>query len=146
MGFAPRVQNYDPAHGSSRAADRVLAKLGTTRPAAGHCAGAERVALSDPTRRQKLYPNVDFYSGLISGAGFPTEMFRPVRIGRCRLIAQWREMLQDKTSPDRGRASCTRQARAPYVPLAERSPRDPHCAATAPTWPRSVARSRTPLR
>ncbi len=101
MGFGHRVyKNYDPrARIIKSAADRILGKLGKPDPLLRIALELEAVALSDPYFvERKLYPNVDFYSGLIYRAlGFPTRMFTVLfAIGRLPgWIAQWREMLSD---------------------------------------------------
>ena len=101
MGFGHRVyKNYDPrAKIIKKAVDEVLEVTGD-QPAARHRARARKIALEDPYFvDRKLYPNVDFYSGLIYEAlGMPMEMF-PVlfAIGRTSgWIAQWLEMIDDK--------------------------------------------------
>ncbi len=127
MGFGHRVyKNYDPrARIIKQAADKILGKLGATDELLGIALELEQVALNDPYFvDHKLYPNVDFYSGLIYRAlGFPTEMFTVLfAIGRLPgWIAQWREMMVD---PD-GRIGRPRQLyvgapRRDYVPIAQR--------------------------
>jgi len=104
MGFGHRVyKHYDPrAQIIKEASDRVLAKLGRRDPLLDIALELERVALSDSYFiDKKLYPNVDFYSGLIYRAlGFPINMFTVLfAIGRLPgWIAQWREMLHDPDS------------------------------------------------
>jgi len=127
MGFGHRVyKNYDPrARIIKEAADRVLAKLGTRDQLLDIALELERVALSDPYFvSKKLYPNVDFYSGLIYRAlGFPTNMFTVLfAIGRLPgWIAQWREMLHDPDSRiGRPRQLYTGAPERPYLPLSER--------------------------
>ena len=127
MGFGHRVyKNYDPrARIIKEAADRVLAKLGTRDPLLDIALELERVALSDPYFvTKKLYPNVDFYSGLIYRAlGFPANMFTVLfAIGRLPgWIAQWREMLHDPDSRiGRPRQLYTGAPERPYLPLSER--------------------------
>ena len=85
----------------------------------------EAVALTDPYFiDHKLYPNVDFYSGLIYRAlGFPTEMFTVLfAIGRLPgWIAQWREMMTDPDSRiGRPRQVYTGAAERPFVPIGNR--------------------------
>ncbi len=101
MGFGHRVyKNYDPrASLIKAAADDVLAKLGVDDPLLGLAQDLEAIALADEYFVQRrLYPNVDFYTGLIYKAmGFPTKMFT-VLLALGRLpgwIAQWREMMGD---------------------------------------------------
>ena len=98
MGFGHRVyKNFDPrAKIIKKAADEVLADLGIDDPILEIAKGLEREALEDPYFvDRKLYPNVDFYSGIIYRAlGIPTEMFTVMfALGRLPgWIAQWREM------------------------------------------------------
>jgi citrate synthase len=100
MGFGHRVyKNYDPrAKVIKRLADEVFEVTGRN-PKLDIALELERIALEDEYFvKRKLYPNVDFYSGLIYQAmGFPVEMF-PVlfAIGRTPgWVAQWQEMLLD---------------------------------------------------
>ncbi|MEO7126530.1 MAG: citrate synthase [Nakamurella sp.] len=101
MGFGHRVyKNFDPrAKIVKEAADSILAKLGANDELLDLAKQLEAVALSDDYFiSRKLYPNVDFYTGLIYKAmGFPTTMFTVIfAIGRLPgWIAQWREMLSD---------------------------------------------------
>jgi len=98
MGFGHRVyKNFDPrAKIIKIAADEVLHELGIEDPILAIAKGLEKEALEDPYFvDRKLYPNVDFYSGIIYRAlGIPTEMFTPMfALGRLPgWIAQWREM------------------------------------------------------
>jgi citrate synthase len=98
MGFGHRVyKNFDPrAKIIKKAADEVLNDLGIHDPILDIAKGLEQQALSDPYFvDRKLYPNVDFYSGIIYRAmGIPTEMFTVMfALGRLPgWIAQWREM------------------------------------------------------
>jgi len=98
MGFGHRVyKNFDPrAKIIKVAADEVLEALGVEDPILEIAKGLEKEALEDPYFvNRKLYPNVDFYSGIIYRAlGIPTEMFTPMfALGRLPgWIAQWREM------------------------------------------------------
>ena len=98
MGFGHRVyKNFDPrAKIIKVAADEVLNELGIEDPILDIAKGLEKEALEDPYFvDRKLYPNVDFYSGIIYRAlGIPTEMFTPMfALGRLPgWIAQWREM------------------------------------------------------
>ncbi len=98
MGFGHRVyKNFDPrAKIIKKAADDVLGELGIEDPILDIAKGLEKEALEDSYFvDRKLYPNVDFYSGIIyRGMGIPTEMFT-VMFAMGRLpgwIAQWREM------------------------------------------------------
>ncbi|WP_334112971.1 citrate synthase [Paucihalobacter sp.] len=102
MGFGHRVyKNFDPrARIIKKAADEVLADLGVEDPILEIAKGLEREALEDPYFvDRKLYPNVDFYSGIIYRAmGIPVEMFTVMfALGRLPgWIAQWREMRLNK--------------------------------------------------
>ncbi len=101
MGFGHRVyKNYDPrAAIVKKAADDILEKLGQNDPLLEIAKGLEEIALADDYFVQrKLYPNVDFYTGLIYKAmGFESKMFTVLfAIGRLPgWIAQWREMMND---------------------------------------------------
>ncbi|MDG1064287.1 MAG: citrate synthase [Flavobacteriaceae bacterium] len=98
MGFGHRVyKNFDPrARIIKMAADTVLTDLGVNDPVLAIAKGLEQEALNDPYFvERKLYPNVDFYSGIIYRAlGIPVQMFTPMfAMGRLPgWIAQWREM------------------------------------------------------
>jgi len=98
MGFGHRVyKNFDPrARIIKKAADEVLQELGINDPVLEIAKGFEQEALRDPYFiERKLYPNVDFYSGIIYRAlGIPTEMFTVMfALGRLPgWIAQWLEM------------------------------------------------------
>jgi len=98
MGFGHRVyKNFDPrAKIIKKHADNVLGQLGVQDPLLGIAKGLEQAALNDEYFvARKLYPNVDFYSGIIYRAmGFPTEMFTVLfALGRLPgWIAQWKEM------------------------------------------------------
>jgi len=98
MGFGHRVyKNFDPrARIIKVAADEVLTDLGVDDPVLDIAKGLEQEALSDPYFvDRKLYPNVDFYSGIIyRSMGIPVEMFTPMfALGRLPgWIAQWKEM------------------------------------------------------
>ena len=98
MGFGHRVyKNFDPrARIIKKAADEVLEDLGIIDPVLDIAKGLEQEALSDEYFvDRKLYPNVDFYSGIIYRAlGIPVQMFTPMfALGRLPgWIAQWREM------------------------------------------------------
>jgi citrate synthase len=127
MGFGHRVyKNYDPrAQIIKSAADTILAKAGVQDRLLDIARELESVALSDPYFvDHKLYPNVDFYSGLIYRAlGFPVGMFTVLfAIGRLPgWIAQWREMMTDPSSRiGRPRQLYIGHGQRPYVPLAER--------------------------
>ena len=101
MGFGHRVyKNFDPrAKVMKTAADEVLAELNITDPVLEVAKELERIALSDSYFiEKKLYPNVDFYSGVILNAvGFPTDMFTALfALARTvGWVAQWNEMISD---------------------------------------------------
>jgi citrate synthase len=101
MGFGHRVyKNFDPrAKILKKAADRVLNDLGVKDPLLDIAKGLEELALADPYFvERKLYPNVDFYSGIIYRAmGIPTDMFTVMfALGRLPgWIAQWKELRDD---------------------------------------------------
>lgn len=104
MGFGHRVyKSFDPrARIVKETADRVLADLGISDPLLDLAKELEAVALADDYFiERKLYPNVDFYTGVIYKAmGFPTKMFTPLfAIGRLPgWIAHWREMMADSST------------------------------------------------
>ena len=101
MGFGHRVyKNYDPrARIVRESAGKVLAELGVNDPLLSLAQELEQIALEDDYfKERKLYPNVDFYTGVIYKAmGFPTRMFTVLfAIGRLPgWIAQWREAHED---------------------------------------------------
>ncbi len=111
MGFGHRVyKNFDPrAKIIKAAADKVLAKLGKKDPLLDIAKALEEAALKDSYFvERKLYPNVDFYSGIIYRAmGFPTNMFTVLfALGRLPgWIAHWKEMIEDNDDQDRPSAS-----------------------------------------
>ena len=102
MGFGHRIyKNFDPrAKIIKRACDDVLNRLGLQDPSLEVAKELEQAALSDPYFiERKLYPNVDFYSGIIYRAlGIPTNMFTVMfALGRLPgWIAQWQEMIDDE--------------------------------------------------
>ena len=126
-GFGHRVyKNYDPrARILKSTADTVLADLGKSDELLDLAIALETVALEDDFFvERKLYPNVDFYSGLIYRAmGFPTAMF-PVLFTMGRLpgwIAHWKEMMESpRTKIGRPRQIYTGATERTYVPAAER--------------------------
>jgi citrate synthase len=127
MGFGHRVyKNYDPrARLIKKATDTVLAKLGIRDPLLDVALKLEEAALKDPYFiDKKLYPNVDFYSGIIYRAlGFPTNMFTVMfALGRLPgWIAQWKEQHEEKTTKiGRPRQIYTGQTESHYVKLEER--------------------------
>ena len=101
MGFGHRVyKNYDPrAKLVKESADEILAELGVHDPLLDLAQELEQVALEDDYfKERRLYPNVDFYTGVIYKAmGFPTRMFTPLfAIGRLPgWLAHWTEMQND---------------------------------------------------
>ncbi len=128
MGFGHRVyKNHDPrATIIKKAADRVLSKLGIADPLLEIAKRLEEVALKDSYFiDRKLYPNVDFYSGIIYRAlGFPTTMFTVMfALGRLPgWIAHWKEQTDDrKTKIGRPRQIYTGATTRDYVPLDERT-------------------------
>src|ERR687894_78066 len=127
MGFGHRVyKNYDPrAAIVKQTADRVLDKLGGDNELLDLARQLEEIALNDDFFIQrKLYPNVDFYTGLIYRAmGFPTRMFTVLfALGRLPgWIAQWREMINDPaTKIGRPRQVYTGATERSFVPVSER--------------------------
>ncbi|MDN5790160.1 MAG: citrate synthase [Micrococcales bacterium] len=121
MGFGHRVyKNYDPrAAIVKQYADEILEKLGKNDPLLDIAKQLEEVALADDYFvERKLYPNVDFYTGLIYKAmGFPERMFTVLfAIGRLPgWIAQWREMMADSdTKIGRPRQIYTGSAQRSY--------------------------------
>ncbi|MFV0426596.1 MAG: citrate synthase [Beutenbergiaceae bacterium] len=127
MGFGHRVyKNYDPrAAIVKKSADTVLTKLGKSDPMLGIARELEEIALSDDYFiERKLYPNVDFYTGLIYKAmGFPTQLFTPLfALGRLPgWIAQYREMVADpSTKIGRPRQVYTGAPERSYTPLQAR--------------------------
>ncbi|MDQ0837519.1 citrate synthase [Sphingomonas faeni] len=127
MGFGHRVyKNYDPrAAVMQTTVKEVLGELGVTDPVFDVAIELERLALNDPYFiEKKLFPNVDFYSGVIlSAIGFPTSMFT-VLFALARTVgwvAQWNEMITD---PDqkigRPRQLYSGPTARDYVPMASR--------------------------
>ncbi len=104
MGFGHRVyKSFDPRAKIVKAtADKVLAELGVKDPLLDIAKELEAAALADDYFvERKLYPNVDFYTGVIYKAmGFPAKMFTPLfAIGRLPgWIAHWREMMEDTSA------------------------------------------------
>jgi citrate synthase len=126
MGFGHRVyKNFDPrAKIIKKAADEVLDELGIDDPILDIAKGLEKEALEDPYFvERKLYPNVDFYSGIIYRAlGIPTDMFTVMfALGRLPgWIAQWREMRLNNEPIGRPRQIYTGKNLRPYVDLSLR--------------------------
>lgn len=126
MGFGHRVyKNFDPrASIIKKAADEVLANLGVVDPVLDIAKELEAEALSDPYFvERKLYPNVDFYSGIIYRAmGISTETFTVMfALGRLPgWIAQWREMRLNKEPIGRPRQIYVGETQRTFVPLNKR--------------------------
>ncbi|MBI1371438.1 MAG: citrate synthase [Phycisphaera sp.] len=127
MGFGHRVyKNFDPrAQILKKSADKVLAKLGVNDPLLDIARKLEKVALEDEYFvERKLYPNVDFYSGIIMRAmGIPTNMFTVMfAIGRMPgWIANYYEVFKDpKSRINRPRQVYTGATKRDYVPLDKR--------------------------
>ncbi|WP_299000009.1 citrate synthase [Flagellimonas sp. S174] len=126
MGFGHRVyKNFDPrARIIKKAADEVLANLGIEDPILDIAKGLEKEALEDEYFVQrKLYPNVDFYSGIIYRAlGIPTEMFTVMfALGRLPgWIAQWREMRLRGEPIGRPRQIYIGENHRPFVDVSKR--------------------------
>jgi citrate synthase len=128
MGFGHRVyKNFDPrAKIIKAAADRVLARLGKKDPLLDIAKALEEAALKDSYFvERKLYPNVDFYSGIIYRAmGFPTNMFTVLfALGRLPgWVAHWKEMMEDPTTRiARPRQIYTGVPVRDYVPIERRA-------------------------
>tara|TARA_B110000879_G_scaffold106013_1_gene142713 strand:- start:127 stop:1413 length:1287 start_codon:yes stop_codon:yes gene_type:complete len=126
MGFGHRVyKNFDPrAKIIKKAADDVLNKLGIVDPVLDIAKELEEVALNDEYFQSRgLYPNVDFYSGIIYRAlGIPTEMFT-VMFAMGRLpgwIAQWKEMMKDNQPIGRPRQIYTGEKERNYKSIEKR--------------------------
>ncbi len=129
MGFGHRVyKNYDPrARVMQQTCHEVLAELGITDdPLLDVAMELERIALQDEYFvEKKLYPNVDFYSGItLRALGFPTTMFT-VLFALARTvgwIAQWNEMIQDPSQKiGRPRQLYTGVDQRDYMPIHQRS-------------------------
>ena len=126
MGFGHRVyKNFDPrAKIIKEAADEVLLALGVNDPILEIAKGLEEKALSDPYFvERKLYPNVDFYSGIIYRAlGIPTQMFTVMfALGRLPgWIAQWKEMRANKEPIGRPRQIYTGENKRDYIAMNKR--------------------------
>jgi len=126
MGFGHRVyKNFDPrARIIKKSCDEVLAKLGIHDPVLDIAKELEESALNDPYfAERKLYPNVDFYSGIIYRAlGFPTEMFTVLfALGRLPgWIAQWKEMRSENQPIGRPRQIYTGEPARDFTPIVAR--------------------------
>ena len=126
MGFGHRVyKNFDPrAKIIKKACDDVLEKMGINDPMLGIAKRLEQVALEDEYfKSRNLYPNVDFYSGIIYKAiGIPTEMFTVMfAIGRLPgWISQWKEMTENKEPIGRPRQIYTGYTSRSFVEITKR--------------------------
>jgi citrate synthase len=127
MGFGHRVyKNYDPRAAVLRkSCHEVLEEMEVDNPLLDLAIELERIALEDDYFvERKLFPNVDFYSGIIlSAMGFPTSMFT-VLFAMARTVgwvAQWKEMIKEPTQKiSRPRQLYTGYRQRPYCPLEER--------------------------
>jgi len=128
MGFGHRVyKNFDPrAQVLKKSCDQVLQELGINDPHLELAMELERIALEDPYFiEHKLFPNVDFYSGIILKAmGFPSSMFT-VLFAVARTVgwvAQWKEMIEEPALRiGRPRQLYTGPSERPFVDIKERS-------------------------
>lgn len=127
MGFGHRVyKNFDPrAQVLKASCDEVLDELGVTDPRLKLARELERIALDDPYFvDRKLFPNVDFYSGIILKAmGFPVSMFTVLfAVSRTvGWISQWKEMMEEPALRiGRPRQLYIGEAERPYVPMNKR--------------------------
>jgi citrate synthase len=127
MGFGHRVyKNFDPrAKVMRETAHEVLGELGIKDPLLDVAMELEKIALEDPYfKEKKLYPNVDFYSGVILKAmGFPTTMFT-VLFALARTvgwISQWNEMIEDPVQKiGRPRQLYTGSPARDFIPINKR--------------------------
>ena len=127
MGFGHRVyKNFDPrSRVMQKVAHDVLAELNLKNPILDVAKELEKIALEDEYFiSKKLYPNVDFYSGIVlSALGFPTSMFT-VLFALARTvgwISQWNEMLEDPSQRiGRPRQLYSGAAPRDYMPLGKR--------------------------
>lgn len=126
MGFGHRVyKNFDPrAKIIKKSAEDVLNQLGVKDPLLDIAMELEGIALSDQYFiDRKLYPNVDFYSGIIYRAlGYPSDMFTVLfALGRLPgWVAQWKEMIEEKQPISRPRQIYVGEKPRAYVPLKDR--------------------------
>lgn len=126
FGFGHRVyKNFDPrAKIIKVACDNILAKLGVNDPLLAIAKELEETALNDPYFvERKLYPNVDFYSGIIYKAlGFPTPMFTVLfALGRLPgWIAQWKELRERNENIGRPRQIYTGYTQRAFTNIADR--------------------------
>ncbi len=127
MGFGHRVyKNFDPrAKVMQKTCHEVLGQLGINDPLLEVAMELEKIALSDPFFiERKLYPNIDFYSGItLRAMGFPTNMFT-VLFALARTvgwISQWKEMFEDPTRKiGRPRQLYTGATQRDYIPVDKR--------------------------
>ena len=127
MGFGHRVyKNFDPrAKVMQTTCHEVLKELGVNDPLLEVAMELEKIALSDPYFiERKLYPNIDFYSGItLRAMGFPTNMFTVLfalarTVGR---ISQWKEMFEDPGRKiGRPRQLYTGAVQRDYMPIDKR--------------------------
>lgn len=126
MGFGHRVyKNFDPrAKIIKKSCDDILNKLGINDPVLEIAKKLEETALQDPYFvERKLYPNVDFYSGIIYRAmGFPTDMFTVLfALGRLPgWISQWKEMTGEGQPIGRPRQIYTGEVNKTFIPIEKR--------------------------
>ena len=126
MGFGHRVyKNYDPrARIVKEQADKILAKIGVSDPLLDIAKELEEIALTDDFFvERKLYPNVDYYTGVIYRAmGFPTRMFTVLfALGRLPgWIAHWREMHEEPSKIGRPRQIYTGYTERDFVTMDKR--------------------------
>jgi citrate synthase len=126
MGFGHRVyKNYDPrARIIKSSSDTILKKLGVDDPVLDIAKELEYAALNDPYFvERKLFPNVDFYSGILYRAmGFPVQMFTVLfALGRLPgWVAQWKEMRDQNTPIGRPRQIYTGPTERDFVPMDQR--------------------------
>lgn len=126
MGFGHRVyKNFDPrAKIIKKSCDDILNKLGINDPILEIAKKLEETALQDPYFvERKLYPNVDFYSGIIYRAmGFPTDMFTVLfALGRLPgWISQWKEMIGEGQPIGRPRQIYTGEVNRTFVSIEKR--------------------------
>src|SRR5690554_2584090 len=126
MGFGHRVyKNFDPrAKVMKQTCDEVLGELGIHDPQLELAMKLEEIALKDPYFAERnLYPNVDFYSGIILKAiGIPTSMFTVIFAMSRTVgwISHWKEMIESGQKIDRPRQLYTGTDRRDYVPLNQR--------------------------
>jgi citrate synthase len=126
MGFGHRVyKNFDPrSRILKQAADEVLHELGIDDPLLDIAKALEEIALKDDYFiEKKLYPNVDFYSGILYRAmGIPTNMFTVMfALGRLPgWIAHWREMRSETAKINRPRQIYVGPTVSPWLPVDKR--------------------------